>query len=184
MIRNPLVPILFTLSLECTAWAQIPFFPNNSILNSLQSITDSTSPANGDLNPYGVAFVPANFPSGGTIAPGDVLVSNFNNSSNLEGTGTTIVSISPTLHGPLGLTLSPNGNLITANGDGVNAGGPPNDLVEFTEHGFLVSTYQLDGGAPGAAFGVASALSQGMIRFAAVDDDLNTLTIWNLRPLF
>jgi hypothetical protein len=348
------------MSLECAAWAQIPFLPNNSILNSLQSITESTSPANGDLNPYGVAFVPAHFPSGGTIAPADVLVSNFNNSSNLEGTGTTIVSISPTgqqrlfatspligldtalgvfsrgfvivgnlpvsypngvstpgqgslqifdrngnlvttlndpklldspwdltindlgssaqvfvsnvlsgtvtrlnfqvtnsgvtlmsktqiasgygsqlipaivavgptglaydpirdilfvastadneifgigeaagrttnagrgflvfanqtrLHGPLGLTLSPNGNLITANGDGVNPGGTPNDLIEFTEQGFLVATYQLDGGAPGAAFGVASTLSQGVIRFAAVDDDLNTLTIWNVRPL-
>lgn len=349
------------MSLQCTAWAQIPFLPNNSILNSLQSSTDSTSPANGDLNPYGVAFVPASFPPGGTIAPGDVLVSNFNASSNLEGTGTTIVSISPTgqqtlfatstligldtalgvfargfvivgnlpvsypngvstpgqgslqifdrngnlvttindpkfldspwdltindlgstaqvfvsnvlsgtvtrldfqltnsavtlmsktqiasgygsqlipaivavgptglaydavrdvlfvastanneifgienaagrtlnaglgflvfadqthLHGPLGLTLSPNGNLITANGDSVNAGGMQNDLVEFTEQGFLVATYQLDGGAPGAAFGIASTLSQGVIRFAAVDDDLNTLTIWNLRSLF
>ncbi len=55
----------------------------------------STVPANGDVNPYGVAFVPSGFPDGGTIAPGDVLVSNFNNSGNLQGTGTTIVSIDP-----------------------------------------------------------------------------------------
>src|SRR5215469_843309 len=55
----------------------------------------STAPANGDVNPYGVAFVPPNFPGGGTIHPGDVLVSNFNASSNLQGTGTTIVDVPP-----------------------------------------------------------------------------------------
>jgi hypothetical protein len=58
-------------------------------------ITSSTIPANGDLNPYGVAFVPAGFPDGGAIAPGDVLVSNFNNAQNLQGGGTTIVKLTP-----------------------------------------------------------------------------------------
>jgi hypothetical protein len=339
---------------------EISFLRHNSILDSLQSITESTVPSNGDLNPYGVAFVPERFPSGGKIVAGDVLVSNFNASSNLEGTGTTIISISPTgkqslfatskliglstalgvlsngfvlvgnlpvaypdgvstpeqgslqifdrngthlttlndaklldspwdltindqgsyaqvfvsnvlsgtvtrldfslnygvrlvsktqigsgfghqlipaivavgptglaydcdrdllyvastadneifaigdaaqrttsagtgfvvfvdqrhLHGPLGLTLAPNGNLITANGDGVNAGGTQNDLVEFTQEGTLVATYQLDGGAPGAAFGIASTMVRGAVRFAAVDDDLNTATIWTLRSPF
>jgi len=59
----------------------------------------STIPANGDLNPYGVAFVPASFPAGGTIAAGDVLVSNFNNVDNLQGAGTTIIALTPT--GPI-----------------------------------------------------------------------------------
>src|SRR5215467_4326005 len=36
-------------------------------------VVSSTVPANGDLNPYGVAFVPQGFPAGGSIAPGDVL---------------------------------------------------------------------------------------------------------------
>jgi hypothetical protein len=53
----------------------------------------STVPANGDVNPYGVAFVPPGFPQGGKLQPGDILVSNFNNSQNLQGTGTTIVKI-------------------------------------------------------------------------------------------
>ena len=72
----------------------------------------STVPANGDLNPYGVAFVPAGFPAGGTIQPGDILVSNFNNSDNLQGTGTTIVTVpkaaAPGLffQGPKGIGLS------------------------------------------------------------------------------
>jgi hypothetical protein len=55
----------------------------------------STVPGNGDVNPYGVAFVPQQFPAGGKIHPGDVLISNFNNSKNLQGTGTTIVDVSP-----------------------------------------------------------------------------------------
>jgi WD40 repeat protein len=58
-------------------------------------VNSSTVPSNGDLNPYGVAFVPEGFPAGGAIAPGDVLVSNFNDSSNLQGGGTTIVQLNP-----------------------------------------------------------------------------------------
>jgi hypothetical protein len=343
------------LSLESAAVAQGQLFQNNSLLNSLQSFTASTIPPNGDLNPYGIAFVPAGFPAGGSTSAGDVLIANFNNSGNLQGTGTTIVSITPTgqqsvfatstpiglstalgalsrgfvlvgnlpvtypggtpgqgllqifnrnghlvttlndaslldspwdltiydqgsqaqvfvsnvlsgtvtrlnlavganqvtvisktrigsgyahgpnaaavvvgptglaydpnrdtlyvastadnkifaigeagarsgsagqgyvvfadqthLHGPLGLVLAPNGNLITANGDAVFAGGTQNDLVEFTPQGFLVAQYQIDAGAPGGAFGVASIASQGSVRFAAVDDDLNTVTVWTL----
>jgi hypothetical protein len=52
----------------------------------------STVPANGDVNPYGVAVVPG---STGDLRGGDVLVSNFNNSANVQGTGTTIVQVSP-----------------------------------------------------------------------------------------
>jgi DNA-binding beta-propeller fold protein YncE len=62
-------------------------------------INSSTIPSNGDVNPYGVAFVPEYFPGGGTIAAGDVLVSNFNSSANVQGTGTTIVQLRP--RGPL-----------------------------------------------------------------------------------
>ncbi|SIT44605.1 conserved exported hypothetical protein [Paraburkholderia ribeironis] len=58
-------------------------------------VTSPTVPTNGDVNPYGVAFVPDGFPRFGTIAPGDLLVSNFNNAKNLQGTGTTVVKIVP-----------------------------------------------------------------------------------------
>jgi hypothetical protein len=64
-------------------------------LSTATSFTTSTVPANGDVNPYGVAFVPAGFPKRGLLHPGDVLVSNFNNANNLQGTGTTIVDVSP-----------------------------------------------------------------------------------------
>ena len=72
-----------------------------------QLVNSSTVPANGDVNPYGVAFVPNGFPVGGAIAAGDVLVSNFNNSANLQGTGTTIVQLAP--RGP----LAPPGGAVT-----------------------------------------------------------------------
>jgi hypothetical protein len=86
--------LLVALCFGCAAQPLV--FPNNSLLDSLQSITDSIIPSNGDGNPYGVAFVPSGFPAGPNIAPGDVLVSNFNSSSSTQGTGTTIVSMSPT----------------------------------------------------------------------------------------
>ena len=100
------------------------------------------------------------------------------------GTGYVVFADQNHLHGPLGLVLASNGNLISANGDAVNSGGTPNDLVEFTPQGLLIATYQLDGGAPGAAFGIAITASRGAVRFAAVDDDLNTVTIWTLHSLF
>ena len=52
----------------------------------------STVPANGDVNPYGVAAVPA---SAGKLTAGSILVSNYNNKANVQGTGTTIVQVSP-----------------------------------------------------------------------------------------
>ena len=54
--------------------------------------TVSTIPSNGDVNPHGVAFVPENFPAGGKLNPGDLLVSNFNDNANIQGTGTTIIT--------------------------------------------------------------------------------------------
>src|ERR1039457_6339543 len=46
--------------------------------------TASTVPPNGDVNPYGVAFVPNNFMTGsGKLRLGDILISNFNNSANI-----------------------------------------------------------------------------------------------------
>jgi NHL repeat len=62
----------------------------------------STIPANGDVNPYGVAIVPR---SQGRLTAGNVLVSNFNNAANAQGTGTTIVEVSPGGHQRLFATI-------------------------------------------------------------------------------
>ena len=53
----------------------------------------STVPSNGDVNPYGVVFAPSNIPKTGVLQPGNILVSNFNNSANLQGLGTTITRV-------------------------------------------------------------------------------------------
>ena len=52
----------------------------------------STVPENGDVNPYAVVVAPV---SAGAIEKDDVLVDNFNNISNLQGTGTTIIRYRP-----------------------------------------------------------------------------------------
>ncbi|WP_236654538.1 hypothetical protein [Streptacidiphilus anmyonensis] len=65
-----------------------------SFLGGLHRISTvaSTVPGNGDVNPYGTAVVES---SVGRLHRGDVLVSNFNNVKNLQGTGTTIVEVAP-----------------------------------------------------------------------------------------
>ncbi len=81
-----LIALLLAITLQ-TASAQSSFI---GPLNPGPSV--STVPANGDVNPYGLTQVPV---TTGNLVQGDLLVSNFNNSSNLQGTGTTIMEISP-----------------------------------------------------------------------------------------
>ena len=49
-------------------------------------------PDNGDQNPYAIVVAPV---SAGKIQKDDVLIDNFNNLSNLQGLGTTIVDYNP-----------------------------------------------------------------------------------------
>lgn len=89
-----------TLAISFIAAAASVLAPPSAIGGEAQPIIpdiiiSSTIPANGDLNPYGVAFVPAGFPSGENISRGDILVSNFNDITNTQGTGTTIISLKP-----------------------------------------------------------------------------------------
>jgi hypothetical protein len=52
----------------------------------------TTVTTNGDLNPYAVVIAPV---SAGNIQKDDVLVDNFNDLSNLQGRGTTVISYNP-----------------------------------------------------------------------------------------
>jgi len=65
-----------------------------SVLNKFHTISTvaSTVPANGDINPYGIVLVRQTI---GNLQKGHVLISNFNSSANLQGTGTTIVDVAP-----------------------------------------------------------------------------------------
>jgi hypothetical protein len=75
-------------------------------------VISSTIPGNGDLNPYGIAFVPKGFPAGGAVAAGDVLVSNFNATGNLQGTGTTIIKFTPNGDVTPSVPAGQNGNAV------------------------------------------------------------------------
>ncbi len=61
-----------------------------SPLTKVLTVT-STVPANGDVNPYGIAWVTS---SVGKLKAGELLVSNFNDKANNQGTGTTVDEIS------------------------------------------------------------------------------------------
>lgn len=98
MTRNRiylLAPVLLT----CVVAAVLAILPGLALasggsfigkFNNISTVS-STVPKNGDVNPYGTVVVPN---SVGRLVKGDVLVSNFNNSKNLQGTGITIVQIS------------------------------------------------------------------------------------------
>jgi len=118
------------------------------------TLTVSTVPANGDVNPYGVVVVPGSVARGGKLAPGDVLVSNFNDSGNVQGTGTTIVEVSPSgkqtlfFQGKKGLGLTTAlgvlnqgfvlvGNVPAPNGANVDG---PGSLLILDRNGKLVKT--------------------------------------------
>jgi len=69
-----------------------PYLSNFNKLTKLASAVPSSGPAKGDQNPYGVAVVKR---SVGKLVKGDILVSNFNNKKNQQGTGSSIVQVSP-----------------------------------------------------------------------------------------
>jgi len=89
--------------------------PSFSFLGTLAaspSLAVGTSPAAGpgagDQNPYGVAKVPWGFPTNGPLQPGDLLVSNFNDAANAQGTGTTVVAVTPAGHVSTFFTAPPS----------------------------------------------------------------------------
>jgi hypothetical protein len=92
------VAVVFAGGVSASA-APAPFLGPLHMVRKLAS----TVPANGDVNPYGVAVVQRTV---GRLHRGDVLISNFNAKSNLQGTGTTIVEISPSGHRSLFARIS------------------------------------------------------------------------------
>jgi len=144
-----------------------------------------TDPAALVLGPSGLSYDDAN----------DILyvASSFDNAvyaipsagaaTSANGTGTMVYQDNTHLHGPLDLVLLPSGNLIVANSDGSNADpNQPSELVEFTTAGRFVAQYSVDPNN-GGAFGIGSQrLGESALRFAAVDDNQNKLTMWT-QPL-
>lgn len=152
----------FLAVIPCGAWAQ-------NVL-PLPAPSASTVPSNGDVNPYGVAYVPATVPTDGSLQHGNILVSNFNDLNNLQGRGTTIVQITPqgqtttfftsTSASVRGLTAAlgilSNGIVLAGylpSVDGTPATLQPGGLLLIDRHGLLLAN--LTNSLIGAPWGMA-----------------------------
>jgi hypothetical protein len=104
-------------------------------------------------------------------------------STNQSTPGIVVYSDLEHLHGPTGLLLPPNGNLLTANDDGVNVNpAEPSELVEFTPDaptGTFVTQLSIDP-ANGGSFGIALTQNNSNVRLGYVDDNQATLSVLSL----
>jgi hypothetical protein len=160
--RVVLPALLATLLVCLIAPVAAPAFDHPFIGRfSTISQVGSTVPANGDVNPYGIVNVRR---SVGSLVRGDLLISNFNSAENLQGTGTTIVQVSPggslslftqinpaTLPGPcpggVGLTTAlailPHGFVVVGSlptADGSAATAQAGCLIVLDKNGTVVET--------------------------------------------
>jgi hypothetical protein len=92
--RRVLLPVFVLLIAMLVALPLAAQASGGSYIGQFQDIKAlaSTVPGNGDVNPYGVVVVPRTV---GNLVQGNILVSNFNAKSNFQGTGTTIMQITP-----------------------------------------------------------------------------------------
>jgi hypothetical protein len=152
-LLSPLITVAAaaTLSLTTVAVASTAgaaphrhLFPHHSFLATLDdpSTIGTTVPPNGDENPYGIATVPV---STGDLVRGDALVSNFNANTNFQGTGTTIVE------------LSPMGSLtVFAQLDGTLPGACPGGVGLTTALAVLPNGYVVVGSLPVTSMGTGT----------------------------
>jgi len=83
------------------------------------------------------------------------------------------------LHGPIDLAFAPDGHLLVANSDGSNADpNQPSEIVEYTAGGTFVAQFSVDANN-GGAFGIATQRAGVITRLAAVDDNMNKVTIFS-----
>jgi DNA-binding beta-propeller fold protein YncE len=108
-------------------------------------------------------------------------VINADKAGTTSGPGTLIYHDNKHLHGPLALTLAPNGHLVTSNADVINSNPKrPSEIVEFTKTGKFVAQFPIDPNQ-GGSFGLAFAPKfDDFVRFAAVNDNALTLSVWEL----
>lgn len=94
MRLRSLLIVMALIAAVSMALSNLPVLAATNFIRPFHTLTTlgSTVPANGDVNPYGMAVVPRSI---GRLQRGHVLISNFNAKSNLQGTGTTIVDLAP-----------------------------------------------------------------------------------------
>jgi sugar lactone lactonase YvrE len=139
-------------------------------------------PAALELGPSGLAYDAENdiLYVASSLDDAVYAIDNAGSLMSAGGTGKMIYQDNTHLHGPLDLVLAPNGHLIVANSDGMNADpNQPSEIVEFTTAGQFVAQFSVDPNN-GGAFGVNLVNVGGAVRFAAVDDNKNDLNMWTV----
>src|SRR5580698_3857773 len=155
--------MLMGLALAAGPFGSATAADSRGFLETVKKHTTLTSsvPANGDQNPYAIVVAPVSI---GKIQKDDVLIDNFNNLSNLQGLGTTIVDYNPATKktalfaklprhlpqcpGGVGLTTAmtmlKSGWVIvgsTPSNDGTTATKGPGCLLVLDANGQLVETW-------------------------------------------
>ncbi len=151
LARNHLRILLLTAAVAAIAAAPsaasaMPFLDQFHRITFLSTAVPPSGPAMGDQNPYGVAVVAR---SVGRLERGDVLVSNFNNAQNQQGTGSSIVEVSPNGHARVFAIVPPPTSTPTT--------GLTTALVELRRGFVVVGSLPAPGGVGSAA--TAGALS-------------------------
>ena len=143
--------------------------------------TTHSDPAAVVVGPTGLAFDPRN----GVLyvaSTADNAIYGIPNASRTRGdhgTGFVAYADNSHLHGPVGLTLAPNGDLLTTNGDAPTVNPDPNqpsEVVEFTPRGQFVGQLSLDP-AQGAAFGLTTIVGKQGPTLVTVEDVTNTVDL-------
>jgi hypothetical protein len=111
-------------------------------------LATSTVPENGDQNPYAMAVAPV---STGALQKDDLLVDNFNNKGNLQGTGSTIIDYRPA-----------TGQMTTFATVPVNLPGCPGGVGLSTAMVVLKSGWVIVGSAP-STDGTTKTLGRGCL---------------------
>jgi hypothetical protein len=153
-----------TTTSNAAATSRSPF------LAGLKTVSNvgSTVPANGDINPYGIVQLPTTV---GKLTAGDLLISNFNGKANNQGTGTTIVEVSPT--GQLSLFAKINPHKLP---------GPlPGGVGLTTALSVLPGGYVVVGSLPTTNGKSATAKYGGLIVLDSTGKPISTITGPNLQ---
>jgi hypothetical protein len=147
MLRGFTMLALSCLALTTMAHAQITgaaFLPTVK----KHHLLTSTVPANGDQNPYALVVAPATV---GTVQKDDVLIGNFNNNGNLQGTGSTIMDYRPSTGKTATFAAIPR-----------NLAGCPGGVGLSTAMTMLKSGWVIVGSAP-STDGTTKTLGQGCL---------------------
>jgi sugar lactone lactonase YvrE len=176
-----------SLAVAVAAPTKRPLVNRLTTKSLIASTVPAGGPGAGDVNPYGTAVVPKTV---GDLRRGNVLVSNFNNQANQQGTGSTIMEVSPggtvsqfaqiapsSPGGVVGLTTAlvvlRSGFVIVGNlpaAGGMSANAQAGGLTVLDSHGKIVETIT---GAPINGPWDATAVDSGSSAVLFVTNVLN-----------